>query len=428
MDISNTCKLNPKQEEYKLQLLKKWNNDKEIKCGLVHPEIQQCKREIVRIGSTFYVVDTCQVCQIQKPIYLYGRQHIDIDSLQVPSGREKYRRSCLSCRKVEGEERRKKDDEIIRLMIHVNNGDLTIEWVKQQLEKQNHCCHITNLPITLERGHYNTASVQNNGEGHLHYQQNCVLMMTCLQVQEHAIPNLKDAWNTILSMMKKENESSSDTTTFLQQLDIKFSNTTKQNGVTAPTHVYEDETIGRCNSIIQGKNRTKKSVNIGKICGRVCVKYETVCLLHLTKEKQLELNQNPELKKQLQQNGKQKINPEYSSQCMNLHLPRILRDQVERYYASDQRSKSRKDKSSIVKLKSSDIVKKLHEQKGRCYLSGVPFSFNRFDPNYWSLERVDNTKHHTNENTVLICRIMNGRTQLTKEIIQQIYNEYHSLD
>ena len=72
--------------------------------------------------------------------------------------------------------------------------------------------------------------------------------------------------------------------------------------------------------------------------------------------------------------------------------------------------------------------KKIHTQKGRCYISGVPFSFNRYDPNYWSLERLDNSQHHMVDNTVLVCRIMNGRTQLTKEIIQHIYNKYSSND
>lgn len=41
----------------------------------------------------------------------------------------------------------------------------------------------------------------------------------------------------------------------------------------------------------------------------------------------------------------------------NLHLPSILRGQIERYYAQDKRSKSRTDKSNITKMLPADIVK-----------------------------------------------------------------------
>lgn len=369
------------------------------------------------------VYETCVCCGIEYPLtpnYFHteyaGHKKTNIER---ESGKEILCNSsfygCILCSKKVIEVRSKTKDEIMRLMIKSNNGDLTIGWLEQQLEKQNNRCDITNLPLKLERGFYYSASVQNNGEGDIHYQKNCVVIMQCLQVQEHSIKNLKDAWKQILLLMKKEKESPSDTTQFLQELDIKLSNTPEQNGVTASTLIYEDD-VGSCGHIVKGKE-----------CRRICVKYKTVCLLHLSKEEKKELNDNPELTKQVT-NIKKKKNPEYSSQLANLHLPRILRDQVERYYAIDHRSKGRKDKSTIKKLDSSDIVKKIHSQKGKCYLSGVPFSFNRSDPNYWSLERLDNLQHHTIENSVLVCRIMNGRTQLTKEIIQNIYNEYNSND
>ena len=367
------------------------------------------------------VYETCVCCRIEYPLtpkYFHTEysEHKKTN-LERESGKELVSNSpfygCILCSKKVTEVRSKTKGEIMRLMIKSNNGDLTIEWLEQQLKKHNNRCDITKLPITLERGFYYSASVQNNGEGDIHYQKNCVVIMQCLQVQEHSIKNLKDAWKQILLLMKKEKESPSDTTQFLQELDIKFSNTPEQNGVTASTLIYEDD-VGSCGHIVKGKE-----------CRRICVKYKTVCLLHLSKEEKKELNDNPELTKQVT-NIKKKTNPEYSSQCANLHLPRILRDQVERYYAIDHRSKSRKDKSTIKKLEPIDMVNKIHSQKGRCYYSGVPFSFNRSDPNYWSLERCDNLQHHTIENTILVCRIMNGRTQLTKEIIQNIYNEYNS--
>jgi hypothetical protein len=389
----------------------------------VHTKGFTCNSEVIIPEGDKAVYETCVCCGIEYPLtpnYFHteyaGHKK---NNIERESGKEIFSNSrysgCILCSKKVTEARSKTDDEIMRLMIKTNNGDLTIEWLEQQLKKQNNCCYITKLPITLERGFYNSASVQNNGEGNIHYQINCVVIMQCLQVQEHSIKNLKDAWEHILLNMKKEKESPSDTTQFLQELDIKFSNTPEQNGVTAPTQIYEDD-VGSCCHIVKGKK-----------CKRICVKYKTVCLLHLSKEEKKELNDNPQLTKQVT-GIKKKMNPEYSSQCANLHLPRIIRDQVERYYASDHRSKGRKDKSTIKKLESSDILKKIHTQKGRCYISGVPFSFNRYDPNYWSLERLDNSQHHTVDNTVLVCRIMNGRTQLTKEIIQHIYNKYSSND
>ena len=387
----------------------------------VHAKGFTCNGQVIIQEGHKAVYETCVCCGIEYPLtpnYFYtehaGHKKTNIER---ESGKELVSNSpfygCILCAKKVAEARSKTDNEIMRLMIKDNNGDLTIEWLKQQFEKQDNRCDITNLPITLERGLYNSASVQNNGEGNLHYQANCVLIMTCLQVQEHSIKNLKDAWRQILDMMKKDDEIPYDTTQFLHEFNAKFSNRPKQNGVTAPNQIYEDN-VGSCGHIVKGKR-----------CSRICVKYKTVCLLHLSKEEKKELDDNPDHKKQVT-GIKKKMNPEYSSQCANLHLPRILRDQVERYYKSDHQSKGRKDKSTIKKLEPRDILKKIHIQKGRCYRSGAPFSFNRSDPNYWSLERLDNSKHHTIENTVLVCRIMNGATQITNEIIQYIYNEYNS--
>jgi hypothetical protein len=426
MDLSlcqceSLCELNTQQKEIKEKLQKKWKNDLKLTCGNFPPSKGNQgggrKRKCIEIEGEKIVTDECKICNNTLPLYCFHMRSENY--LDVESGKESCCMSCISCRKEDAKKRGKEESEIMRQMIKTNNGDLTIEWLKQQLEKQHNLCHITNLPIQIIKGYFYSASVQNNGEGNLHYQDNCVLIMQCLQVQEHAILNLKDAWKQILLMMKKEDELATDTTQFLKDLDIKFSNTPKQNGVTARTLIYKDEeSVGMCNKI------TSKT---GQVCDRVCVKYETVCWRHLPLEEKHKINKNPEYKNKVT-NIKKIINPDYSSQCTRLHLPIILRDHVERYYSMDKRSRGRHDKQNIVKLVPKDIIQKLHEQKGKCYLSGVPFSFNRDDPNYWSLERLDNTKHHTIENTVLICRIMNGATQLTREIIQQIYNEYKSLE
>jgi len=414
------CKLNIGQEEYKQKLLKKWNNDSNIKERVIPPSKGNKgggkNREIIKDNNIYYVIDKCTTCLKKLPIYYFHKANNkrSRNPLDVASGEESCDSICINCKNDITRKRSHEEHEIIRQMIKKDNGDLTNEWVKKQLEKQNKCCDITNIPITLERGYYNTASVQNNGEGNLHYQKNCTLIMTCLQVQEHGILNLKDAWKKILELMKNESSSPTDTNPFLKELDIKFSNTPKENGVFAPTQIYEED-VGICN----------KLTHTGKICGRVCVKHKKICLTHLPIEEKKQIYDNIELKKEVI-NIKSKINPIYSQQCIDLHLPYILRNQVERYYKMDKESKRRSEKGNIIKLLPQDIIKKLHDQKGRCNYSGVPFSFKRDDPNYWSLERIDNTKHHTIENTVLICRIMNGAYQLTKDIIQEIYRKKYN--
>lgn len=338
--------LNEIQKQYKDKLIAKWNNDKNIKCYVVKDF------KIIIENEKYIIVDKCYNCKIVKPIYNFYKKNIKVDSLSLESGKELYRKSCISCTKKEHIKYNKNHEEIIRSLIYQNNGDLTKEWFKIQLEIQKNKCHITNLPIILDKGYYYSASVQNNGEGNIHYQSNCVLIMKCLQVQEHKIPNLKEAWKHILMTMKKEEELKSDTSLFLNEINKRFRYTIKESGI---KEIYRSK--------------------------------------------------------------------EYTNQCRKLHLKTILNDLVERYYYIDGKSKGRKDEKRI-KLKKEDILKKINNQEGRCYLTGVPFSLNRDDPNYWSLERLDNTKNHTIENTVLICRIMNGVCQITKDIIKKIYDEY----
>jgi hypothetical protein len=366
------------------------------------------KNRIVRTNDSGEkcVYETCVRCGTEYPLtpdYFNTERGYDSYNIKIESGKEVISNNpssgCRECSLKLSKIRSQTIDEIMRMMIKKDNGDLTKEWLKSQLEKQNYRCHITNLPIVIERGYYYSASVQNNGAGKMHYKEHCVIIMQCLQVQEHSISNLKEAWERI-KHLKDTPETNEEL--FLTELEKKWLNTPKQNGVTAPVQIHDGD-VSKCCAII------KSSL---KECGNVCVnKY---CWKHLSKKEKDKINDNIKSKK----------NPEYSSQCSKLHIPRILRDQVERYYSSDKKSKKRTDKHNIIKLKPEDILQKLRDQKGKCYLSDVFFSFNMDDPNFWSLERLDNTKHHTIENTVLVCRIMNGATRITKDIIEKIF---HSL-
>ena len=66
------------------------------------------------------------------------------------------------------------------------------------------------------------------------------------------------------------------------------------------------------------------------------------------------------------------------------------------------------------------ILNKYLEQKGRCYYSSIRLNWQR--DTHWmiSLERLDRTKGHTNENTVLCCFEFNNAIQWKREY----FNEY----
>jgi len=59
------------------------------------------------------------------------------------------------------------------------------------------------------------------------------------------------------------------------------------------------------------------------------------------------------------------------------------------------------------RIKEKDMFSIGKKQEWRCFKSGVKLSINRNSWNYPSLERLDNTKNHTLDNTVLICRLLN---------------------
>ena len=376
------------------------------------------RRSILTIDGQFYVVDQCAVCNDFMPISFFSPSGNTRSKniFDTPTGLESVDSRCIPCCRANTRARDLTMEGRFRQLIKKDNGDLTVDWAVQQWAQQEGRCHISNLQLTLEPGLWNTVSVQNNRAGRKHFQADCVLIMQCLQVQEHAIPNLKNAWGSLLQTMQRELLAASDTTPLLQEFDRRLHNSPRQNGVMAPTQRYADAEAKSCDATIAGTARA------GQNCGRICVRNETRCWLHLERGRKLEIDANPALKTILL-NIPKSINPEWSKQCMRLHLPRILRDMVENYASQDRRSISRRA-TEKCKLMPDDIVQKFRGQSGRCFYSGIPFSLDRSDPNYWSVERLDNAECHTIANTVLVCRIMNGASQMSKEILQAMLAEY----
>lgn len=71
--------------------------------------------------------------------------------------------------------------------------------------------------------------------------------------------------------------------------------------------------------------------------------------------------------------------------------------------SAKQRGKHRTDDSGTFSLTPEIIFNKIIEQKGKCYYSSIPLKLETEAEWMCSLERLDNKKGYTSENTVLIC-------------------------
>lgn len=80
---------------------------------------------------------------------------------------------------------------------------------------------------------------------------------------------------------------------------------------------------------------------------------------------------------------------------------------------SKERNKKigRNDNAGDFSITLDIILDKILEQKGRCYYSGIPLVFKRKSDWMMSLERLDNSKGYTKENTVLVCAEFNSTDQ-----------------
>ena len=97
-----------------------------------------------------------------------------------------------------------------------------------------------------------------------------------------------------------------------------------------------------------------------------------------------------------------------------------------RYKKIDKNSKSRNYEIDGNIVTDNQMYEKLVKQRFKCYYTGIPFSKIRDNWNYFSLERLDNTKNHTDENSVFICRMFNTAGGLNrKKILQILLTQIH---
>jgi hypothetical protein len=117
----------------------------------------------------------------------------------------------------------------------------------------------------------------------------------------------------------------------------------------------------------------------------------------------------------------------YEKYLSRYHLKYILKIQTTRYIHYDKNTKNNlrlgTEESKITK---EILFDKLIKQKMKCFYTGIPFSTDRDTWNFWSLERLDNNKNHTDENTVFICRIFNSSAGLNrKKLLYALLTQIH---
>lgn len=236
-------------------------------------------------------------------------------------------------------------------------------WVKTQ----PFVCSISNLPLYKGQKESDswTASIQNNKPGEEHTPENCCLVAREFNVQQQgAIPDLLEAWKEAFQLTANEIMNPSNTEELVSKFKQWYNNTIQQNGVNVPCQVT-----------------------------------------------------NPI--------GKKKTNPEYSTLCQKFHLKRILSDMRNNHIDKDKDSK-RNPNIEPCNLTVESMYQRLIKQNCKCYYTGILFSLDRDTWNYFSCERLDNSKNHTVENCVFICRLFNTAGQFNrKKILTALFSQVH---
>jgi len=108
--------------------------------------------------------------------------------------------------------------------------------------------------------------------------------------------------------------------------------------------------------------------------------------------------------------------PGYGAQSRYKHLPQLLAGLRGCCMVWDKKSK-RNPATAGICVTAAQLFNKMVKQGFKCYYTGIPFTKNRDCWRYFSLERLDNSLNHTDENTVFICRMFNTAGQLNRHMI-----------
>jgi hypothetical protein len=348
--------------------------------GIIHNKNRRCHTDgfidssgaiIVPPGDKC-VYETCVRCGIEYPAtplyYPIEKAGNTTTNYERESGKEVISNTplngCRECSKKVTTERSKTDDEYYRIL------EKSYPKLKGWVKTQPFVCSISNVPLYKGQKENDswTASIQNNKPGEEHTPENCCLVALEFNVQQQgAIPDLLEAWKEAFQLTANEIMNPSNTEELVSKFKQWYINTPKKNGVNAPCQII-----------------------------------------------------NP-----IDPTGKKIQNPEYMALSKKFHLKTIFRDMINNYIGNDKDSK-RNPNIEPCDLTLESMYQQLIKQKCKCYYTGIPFSLNRDTWNYFSCERLDNSKNHTVENCVFICRMLNGRCQFNrKKILTALLSQLH---
>jgi hypothetical protein len=364
------------EEDKNLRL--KWAKDFEenkIQLGNITPDRKGPKhnnerknRQVIRNDNNeIEIVETCIMCNIAKPITPLFWSYIfimgSINNIDRASGSE-----CITNSDKDG-------CRICRNKLADKRRENRNEYIRILLhsypnlnnewyECNPNICAISNIQLNEKHGVEWRISIQNNGLNKDHLPETCVKIAYEFNVQEQkAIPNLIACWKEAFQLFLVELTEPTDTNELVEKIKQWWNNTPTENGVSVPSEIIV--------------------------------------------------------------NGTKKRNPEYSKLYNTRHLPAILNDLSFRCKHADKVSKRDPAISGICANKY-QIYEKLLKQQSKCYYTGIPFSLNRDNWRYFSLERLNNNMNHTDENTVLICRMFNTAGQLNrKKILTALLSQIH---
>ena len=365
-------------EESDKLIRKKWETDYKngkIKLGNITPNRSGVKtnneiknrRVIINSNNEIEIVETCLICKKSKPVtpknFHSEYNNSGINNIDKESGKEQICNSpTCGCRECSK-------------IIGKQNGKKIQNYRRILLKSypllslewynsQKKYCVISNICLVEENNCEWRVSIQNNGLTNEHTPESCCLIGYEFNVQEQkAIPNLLDCWIEAFNLILQELHRPSDTTENIEYLKKWYNNSPGDNGVTEPCQII--------------------------------------------------------------QNNKKIRNPKYSEQYNTKHLKAILNGLCDRYFKIDKKSVKRQEQTS-KRLTNQVLFDKLISQEMKCYYTGIPLSTERDNWNYFSLERLDNNLHHTNDNCVFICRMFNTAGQLNKnKILKALLSQQH---
>lgn len=350
----------------------KWKNDFDLGVlseGLIANRNKRQKPRMVVITENGPVImEPCVSCNIQKPIstlYFQPNRNTHEENLKMPSGKEWISNSksypCKECNTGLIHVRYLDPEQLVKRMLH-QYPKLNMAWFESTMKTTSGMCPILNIQMSIMQGTDFQISIQNNrNDIKEHLPEHCMLMCRELNIPEHNIGiSLTEAWIMLFTGVKLL-LSTPDTPEIIESRQAewrkRYKMTAKESGVDVSQRLIDAH---------------------GKMTLR---------------------------------------NPEYGYQRTKKELKRQLQRMAEGSNSADIKAYIKNKRPNICIALDADMIFSQGEKQGwRCYYSGVLLSWLCDDWNRFSVERLDNTKNHTADNIVLICRILNVTPSKGKHI------------